>query len=97
MSIPLLTPFDTALWDDELIADLESRDVLSCDICTREACAVVTIRCGCQQERYCARHYRKWERRIRRFMRNADLLICGVCQQVWAFPTLEDVFKVVIL
>lgn len=58
MSVPLLSPVDTPIYDDLIVEDMQERfgDVVSCEApkgCDREAAARLVVVCPCQRWSRC--------------------------------------------
>lgn len=97
MTAPLLTPADTAIYDDDVIADLEHRDVLPCAV---SGCANVirwrlVLKCPCRQTAvFCRWHKLSRMLRLSRLLRSPFVIVsCGVCEHV--FPHRTPVGEVV--
>ena len=92
-TVPMLTPADTAIWDDDVIADLEKRfdDEIPCTACGKPASHLLICRGGCgTRSNVCPRCLA-----LARAIAEVKRLSCQVCGYLAQRPGVDAMWKVV--
>ena len=95
--IPMLTPVETPIFDDQLVEELEKHweDELQCEACETVASSRVSHRCCNFGIRVCDHHLHIVEKNVaERCAANARLK-CVKCGREFTNPAPDDLFKVV--
>lgn len=104
MSTPTLTPLETPIFDDDVIASMEEHadDEVSCDMpdCDAPAHVLALTRCCRSEDRLCERHYWAGRKAVEEMAALSSFLGCAIqcrlCGHV--FPggaVFDDLFRVV--
>lgn len=99
MPAPLLTPLDTPIFDDDVIAEMEQHldDVPPCIACAQTATIRATMLCCGDAAFYCTRCFVRWLLRFNTVSALAKIY-CGNCGQDFGYrPKPSSVFRVVSL
>jgi hypothetical protein len=93
VSAPLLTPLDSPVFDDDVIAGMEERfdDPVTCRGCERSAVAVARMRCCGTSGPICGEHLD----RSRRMLGRHPAIQCGFCKADISGRTFEQVVDLV--
>lgn len=97
MSIPILTPLDSPIFDEDVLTEMSEHvdDDVACLVHGCEAAATVRLvfRCCGASGPLCKEHLE-----VKRFLVAMNpFLVCGYCGRKFLFPGFEQVFRVVTL
>ncbi|MDQ1206183.1 hypothetical protein QE377_002542 [Microbacterium sp. SORGH_AS 862] len=93
MSIPTLTPLETPIFDDDVIAEMEQHvdEVLACCRCVAEATSICITTCCKAQFPICPPHLAG----ARAGFVRPRVLRCATCREVHLFVSFDDTYRVV--
>lgn len=90
MTAPLLTPLESAIFDEDVIAEMEGNldDTIQRERCESVATLHVTIRCCGESALWCGAHWDRWRYRLLDGLMRGAVPICGACKH--RFPEARE-------